>query len=126
MHIKAVYKIPEIKHAFFIVDSLPEFVLPCEMSPSSTTRTEYIAQILRSKGNTGTTSPLLWTLQIVSDDEFQMALKLQSTKELISPIPYGTPESLELLVMNTMKSLEGGDKKSLSAIPDKDVIEVFI
>ncbi len=127
MEIKAIYKIPALRHAFLIVSSLDEF---CDNSPSSQenrTRTEYLERILRSKNCMQPKAIQQWTLKVMSQSDFVSALKRNKSTAgvLTNQTSYNDPE-LELLAINLNKNDPNNETKELSFIEDSDVIEVFI
>lgn len=131
--IRAIYKIPEAKHVFFIVES-PEKPCDClEASQARKRRTEYFEHILQSKGRNNPKVPQRWTLKIVPADDFLSAIERNTPRELISSNQSSqNPEKLELLAINLTKTLPNSSDwtfktpKALCAIPDEDIIEVFI
>jgi len=126
MKIIGIYKLPVIKHAFLIVSSLDEFSDSSQPSPESKRRMGYFGHILRSKENKKTKATLQWTLKVVSEKDFLTVLRQQHPKGLISSNQSShDPEYLELLAINLLKTSKG-ESKTLSLIPDDDVIEVFI
>lgn len=127
MEIKAIYKIPALRHAFLIVSSLDEF---CDNSPScqeSKTRTEYLEHILRLKNYTQPKAIPQWTLKVMSQSDFVSALKRNksTTEVLTNQSSFNDPE-LELLAINLTKTDPNNEQKELSFMQDSDVIEVFI
>lgn len=120
-----IYKIPAIKHAFFIVSSLKEFSGNSRRLPENKRRMEYFEHILRCKHQ--------WTLKLMSESDFLTVLKQHKPKGIVSPNQSScSPASLELLTINLAKTPENcldwayTSKKILSVIPDEDIIEVFI
>lgn len=131
MKITGIYKLPEIKHAFLIVASLDEFSDNSKLSQESKRRMEYFEHILRSKENKKTKDIPQWTLKVVSEKDFLTVLKQQHPKGLISSNQSSpNPEYLELLAINLLKTSKNESelkqRKTLSLIPDEDIIEVFI
>ena len=130
--IKGIYKIPAIRHAFFIVDSLSE--LEGEpLSPSSFAEgKEYFEHILESKDHICPKEAQQWKLRVVSSEQFLQVLEKCTPKGLVSPNQSSrNPEYLELLAINLLKTpVSNPDSlhtsKYLGVVPDEDVIEVFI
>lgn len=131
--IRAVYKIPELKHMFFIVEPLGSSYDCLKESLGSKKRREYIEQILRSKDRSIPKETQQWTLKIVPADDFLSAIEQNKPRELVSSNQSSqNPEKLELLAINLTKTPPNSSDwtlktpKALSVIPDEDIIEVFI
>lgn len=134
MSIRAVYKIPEAKHMFFIVEPLDDS--SCDYlaeSPGSKRRREYFEHILRSRDRSNPKAIQQWTLGIVPADDFLSAIEQNTPKELVSSNQSSqNPEKLELLAINLVKTPPNSSDwtlrtpKVLCAVPDEDIIEVFI
>lgn len=127
MDIKAIYRIPALRHAFLIVSSLDEFCDNSQAYQENKTHTEYLERILRSKNCTQPKAILPWTLKVMSQSDFVLALRRNrpTTEVLPSQTSYNDPE-LELLAINLVKTESGLEKKELSFTEDADIIEVFI
>lgn len=127
MDVKAIYKIPALKHAFIIVSSLDEFSENSSSFQESRTRTEYLERILRSKNCTQPKAIRPWTLKVMSQSDFLLALRRHKpTLEVLpSQTSYDDPE-LELLAINLVKTESGLEQKELSFTEEADIIEVFI
>lgn len=127
MDVKAIYKIPALKHAFIIVSSLDEFDDKPRSNQESRTRTEYFEHILRLKYNNQPKEVLPWTLKVMSHEDLLSALKRNKPTRLKSPNQTSSDNSeLELLAINLVKTECGVETKELSFIEDTDIIEVFI
>lgn len=131
--IRAVYKIPEAKHVFFIVEPLDSTCDYLEESQGRKRRREYFEHILQSKDRSNPKATQQWTLRIVPVDDFLSAIERNTPKELVSSNQSSqNPEKLELLAINLTKTLPNSSDwtlqtpKALCAIPDEDIIEVFI
>lgn len=131
--IRAVYKIPEVNHVFFIVEPLDSTCDYLEESQGRRKRMEYFEQILRSKDRSNPKVTQPWTLGIVPVDDFLSAIERNTPKELVSSNQSSqNPEKLELLAINLTKTLPNSSDwtlktpKALCMIPDEDIIEVFI
>lgn len=130
--IRGVYKIPQIRHAFFIVDSLEEYEESPTKSLSIAEGEEYFEHIVRSKDHICTKEAQQWKLRVVSSEQFLRVLEKCTAKEVGFPNQSScSPESLELLAINLLKTPASNPdsfhtSKYLGAVPDEDVIEVFI
>ena len=131
--IRAVYKIPETRHVFFIVEPLDSTCDYLKESQGRKRRREYFEHILRSKDRSTPKATQPWTLRIVPVDDFLSAIEQNTPRELISSNQSSqNPEKLELLAINLTKTLPNSSDwtlqtpKALCAIPDEDIIEVFI
>ena len=99
--IRAVYKIPETRHVFFIVEPLDSTCDYLKESQGRKRRREYFEHILRSKDRSTPKATQPWTLRIVPVDDFLSAIEQNTPRELISsntrhPIPdtqYTTPST---------------------------------
>lgn len=133
MMIKGIYKLPAIKHAFFIVSSLEEFEVSLIESLDNKKRMEYFEHILRSKDHICPKEIPLWTLKVVSESEFLKVLEQHMPKGKVSSnLSSHNPECLELLAINLIKTPEKSSdlppstSKVLSVMAEDDIIEVFI
>ncbi len=131
--IKGIYKLPAVKHIFFIVSSLQEFSDGARSSKESKRRMEYFERILQSKDHTPPKVTPLWKLKVMCETDFLSALKQYNpTGRVSSNRSCHNPEDLELLAINLCKTpLSSPEKtfhtpKVLSVVPDEDIIEVFI
>lgn len=131
--IRAVYKIPETRHVFFIVEPLDSTCDYLKESQGRKRRKEYFEHILRSKDHSTPKATQPWTLRIVPVDDFLSAIEQNTPRELISSNQSSqNPEKLELLAINLTKTFPNSSDwtlqtpKALCAIPDEDIIEVFI
>lgn len=131
--IKAAYKIPDVRHVFLIVDSLDPFLDSSQLSQESKKRKECFERILRSKDRRCPKATQQWTLKIMLEHDFLMAIKQNNpTGQVSANQTYGSPEDLELLAINLVKTPESSldrtfnTPKVLSLLPDEDIIEVFI
>src|SRR5580692_9116243 len=103
--IKGIYKIPSIKHVFFIVSSLRDFLDNSLTSQGNKTRMEYFGRILRSKDRMLPKANLQWTVKVVSEHDFLKAIKQHIPKGKVSPNrSSNNPEELELLAINLLKT----------------------
>ncbi len=127
MDVKAIYKIPALRHAFLIVSSLDEFSDKSESNQESKTQMEYFERILHLKDCTLPTETQQWTLKVMSQTDFVSAVKRRNPigQVLSNQTSCEHPE-LELLAINLTKTLDGLEKKELSFTEDADIIEVFI
>lgn len=127
MDVKAIYKIPALKHAFFIVSSLDEFSEKSEETQKSKIRMEYFEHILHSKDCTLPIEIQQWTLKVMSHTDFVSAIKRRNPigQVLSNQTSCEDPE-LELLAINLTKNSSGLETKELSFTEDADIIEVFI
>jgi hypothetical protein len=126
--IKGIYKIPEIKHAFFIVSSQNESGETQSLLPQNKKRKEYFEHILKWKGRIDPKEAQSWKLRIVSETEFLEALEQSMSTNQVLPSQSSEPsESLELVAINLVKtSDDSAERKQLGFIENEDVIEVFI
>ena len=131
--IRAVYKIPEMRHLFVIVKP-PNSICDCsKASQTRKKRREYFEHILRSKDRSSPKVTQQWTLKIVQEDDFLSAIEQNTPREIVSSNQSSqNPEKLELLAINLIKTLPNSSgctlntPKALCMIPDEDIIEVFI
>jgi len=132
-NLRGIYKIPSQRLAFLIVSAFPDFLDCCRESQASKKRMEYIGHTLRSKDRSNPKAPQQWKLKVVSENDFLTAIKrCKPTRKESSSQSSDNPLALELLTMNLLKT--PGDPvdwtfntpKALSAIPNDDIIEVFI
>lgn len=133
MLIDAIYKIPATKHIFFIMSSLQEFSTSQKLSLENKRRTECFEHILQSIDRMPPKAIPQWTLKIVCRNDFLSVLQHNMPKELVSSNQsFHNPEYLELLAINLLKTPENScdfafnTPKVLSAIPEEDIIEVYI
>lgn len=131
--IKGIYKIPAARHAFFIVPSLDSFGEDIGSSQESKKRMEYFEHILQLKDHMPPKVIPRWKLKLMSEDDFLSALKQQIPTRQVSSNPSShNPEDLELLAINLVETPENpldwtfNTPKVLCAVPDEDIIEVFI
>lgn len=131
--IKGIYKLPAIKHAFFIMSSLEDFGGNSAESPDSKKRMEYFEHILQLRDHICPKEIPLWTLEVVSESEFLKVLEQRMPKGKVSSnLSSHNPECLELLAINLIKTPEQSSDLALKTptvlgvIPDEDIIEVFI
>ena len=122
--ITGIYKIPSIKHAFFVVS---EFYHECKR------RAQYFDKILRVKGRIYLEVNQKWNLKIISQRDFLSVLeKYMPSRQISCSNSFNCPESLELLSINLIKSRElspvcsHDTLKGLCRVADEDVIEIFI
>lgn len=130
--ITAIYQIPEAKHIFFLIE-LPQKFCDCyEVSQERKRRREYFEHILRSKDRSSPKASQRWTLKTVLVDDFLSAIERNIPREPVSSNQSSqNPQRLELLTINLVNlpnSLDWTFKtpKALCAIPEEDIIEVFI
>jgi hypothetical protein len=102
-------------------------------SQGSKKRKQYLEHILRLKDHMLPKSTLLWKEETISENDFLTVLKRQCPKKpALSNQASRNPEDLELLAINLSKTLlhspdwSFNTPKALSAIPEEDIIEVFI
>lgn len=131
--IKAIYTVPSLKHAFFIMSSFEGSYNKYELLKESKKRMEYFEHILLMKGNIRPKDIPQWTLKVMNEGEFLLALAQQDPTGTISTsLSFENHKTLEQLVINTTKNLPNSSEltlktpKFLSVIPDEDIIEVFI
>lgn len=132
MEIKGIYKLPKIKHVFFIVPSLDEFSDSPKPCRESKRRMEYFGRILRSKDHKTPKATPHWTLKLVTVSDLETILKQHNPiGQVSSSQTCDNPEYLELLAINLVKTPNSLDcsqdsQKVLSCVSDEDIIEVFI
>jgi hypothetical protein len=130
--IRGIYKIPQIRHAFFIVDSLSGIEESPATSLSLEEGAEYFEHILQLKDHICPKEAQQWKLRVVSSEQFLRVLEKCTPKELGFPNQSScNPEYLELLAINLVKTPLSTPEslyssKKLGVLPDEDVIEVFI
>ncbi len=131
--IMGIYKLPTVRHVFFIVSSLHDFLDSLSLSEKNRTRREYFERILRSKDRKRPKVSLQWKIKIVCVHDFLKAIRQRIPKGKVLPSQSSrNPEELELLTINLERTPQISldrtfdTPKVLSAIPDDDIIEVFI
>ena len=94
---------------------------------------EYFEHILQLKDHMPPKVIPRWKLKLMSEDDFLSALKQQIPTRQVSSNPSShNPEDLELLAINLVETPENpldwtfNTPKVLCAVPDEDIIEVFI
>lgn len=105
----------------------------CIESRESKKRKQYLEHILQSKDRMLPTSTLLWIEETISANDFLSVLRKRCPKTQAEPNQSShNQEDLELLAINLSKTLPNSldwsfnTPKALSAIPEEDIIEVFI
>jgi hypothetical protein len=131
--VRGIYKIPQVRHIFFIVEPLDIPYDSLREQLSSKQKMEYFEHILRLKHHRTPKEAEQWTLKIVPADDFLSAIKQCNTKGQVSSNQSShNPEELELLAINLVKTPPNSvhwtfnTPKVLSGVPDEDIIEVFI
>lgn len=130
--IRGIYKIPAIKHTFLIVDSLEDVSDSTPLYRESKRRMAHFEHILRSKDRTCPKVALQWKWTLVEEQDFLRVLeRSMPTKEVSSNQSCYSPEHLELLAINLLRTRDSlvfphDTPKVLSCVPDEDIIEVFI
>ncbi len=128
--IRGIYKLPAIKHTFFIISSLQDFSGNSQLRESKK-RMGYFAKVLRSKDKEYPKVTQKWKLIVIEQQEFLKVLEcsLPKRKSSSSQSCYN-PEDLELLAINLLKTpepfLTHDTPKVLSCVSDEDIIEIFI
>ena len=133
MMIRGIYKLPAIKHTFLIWGSPDEDQTDRTMWIENRKRREYFEHILVSKDRMLPKEVLLWRLKVVSEDDFLSVIRQHTpTDQVSSSQSSQNPEMLELLAINLLRnpvhlpSEPCETTKFLCAVPDEDIIEVFI
>lgn len=131
--IRGIYKLPAIKHTFLIFASPDEDEENDSRLLGNRKRREYFEHILECKHRMLPTETLLWRLKIVSEDDFLSVIRQHTPTDLVSSSQSSSnPEMLELLAINLLRtpvclpSVPCETPKFLCAVPDEDIIEVFI
>jgi hypothetical protein len=131
--ILGIYKLPGIKHVFFIVSSLSEFFANIKMSKGSVVKTIDFEHIHLSKNHIKPIRSQQWSVKVVSEHNFLNSLKQYiPTDKVSSNQSSHIPVDLELLTINQLKTPVSSPEmtfhtpKVLSVVPDSDIIEVFI
>jgi hypothetical protein len=130
MWIRAIYKLPEIRHVYFIVSPQEGDEESGLILKESTRKRECFEQILRSKDRTFPSTAQQWTLALLSESDFLKVIEQHQPREPGSSNQSShSPEYLELLAINLLKTPSSRTletPKFLSPIPSEDIIEVFI
>ena len=132
IYLKAVYRIPQIKHVFFIMSFSDEVLDNSMLSLQNKKRREYFEHILQSKHHIKPIEAQQWRLKTMLESDLVKAIEHYTPKELESSNPsYSDPESLELLTINLLKKEYPEDDfyhtyKGLGRIQNEDIIEVFV
>lgn len=131
---RGIYKIPSIKHIFFITQSLDECISGQDMHDSKNKKNkEYFERIIQKKRHKYPTEDQQWIIKSICEDDFLSAIKQLSTteKEQTNHSLYNSSE-FEFLAININKSFESSIKsgmetrKDMRIVPADDLIEVFI
>ena len=130
MMIKGIYKVPAIKHAFFIISS-PDKISEEIGLEEVEKRNKHLEHILLSKNYICPTEIESWTFEVLFEKNFLRVLSTcMSRVGISSKISSHNPACLELLAINLVKTnKEPSDLKTprmLGVADDEDVIEVFI
>jgi hypothetical protein len=131
--IRAIYKIPEVKCVFIIVDALDLLYDYLKESQESKKRKEYSEHIVQYKHHKDPKDTQQWKLKIMPVDDFLSAIELNNSREQVLPNQSSqNPEKLELLCINLIKNLPDPSDwkfktpKVLCDIPYEDILEIFI
>lgn len=130
--IRGIYKIPAIRHTFFIVNSFEEPSDSIQPYRESKRRMAHFEHILRSKDRRTPKVAQQWKWTVVEEQDFLRVLeRSMPTKEVSSNQSCYSPDHLELLAINLLKTPDSlvfphDTPKVLSCVPDEDIIEVFI
>lgn len=130
---QAVYKIPRLKQAFFIIsEHQPARISESIREEESIMRMEYIRNCLNHHIPKIFPRKIRWTIKAVSTDNFLQLLDLRNRVKGKYLTPLNNPENLALLTINKVttskkyQAYEFHTEKSLGFISDKDILEVFI
>lgn len=130
---QAVYKIPRLKQAFFIMsEHQPARISESIREEESIMRMEYIRNCLNHHIQKICPRKIRWTIKAVSTDNFLQLLDLRNRVKGKYLTPLNNPENLALLTINKVttskkyQTHEFHTEKSLGFISDKDILEVFI
>lgn len=130
--VKAVYTLPRIKHAFFIIEDYDRFSDIHMWSEENKQRKQYFEHILRSTDQIVPTTALQWTISLIEVSDFLNVLKLhkQARRRSSNP-PSHNCENLELLEVNLLEIPESLDSPKNTSIPlsevrEEDIIELTI
>jgi hypothetical protein len=126
--IKGIYKIPNLKLAYFIFPSPEHRKLKSRENKKTT---EYFERILRSKDRVMPRANLLWKIKRVYECDFLETIeRLSPTESRCTNLPSHTLKDMGLLSMNLVKNSESDPTyftpKSLDIVGIEDIIEVFI
>ena len=128
-----IYKLPSVRHVFFIVDPFSDFLDSLLLSEENRLKREYFERILRSKDRKCPKVNLQWKIKLMCVHDFLKCIKQHIPKGKVLPSQSShNPEELELLTINLLKTHQSDldrtfdTPKVLSAIPYEDIIEVFI
>lgn len=131
--ITGIYKIPSIKHAFFVVSSLKNLFSDSEFYHECKRRMQYFDKILRLKERIYLCGNEKWNLKVISQRDFLSVLeKYMPLGQISNCNSCNFPESLELLSINLIKSRELSPScshdtlKGLCRVANEDIIEIFI
>lgn len=89
---------------------------------------EYFGHILQSINHIFPKEIPQWTLELISENDFQKVLEQCKPTEKVSSNQSSNPEFLDLLAINAVKTNDPSldTLTYLSTVPDEDIIEVFI
>lgn len=122
--IKAIYKLPAIKHVFFITSSLDQVLENYLGVKEVEKRNRQIEHILFSKD--WICSQESWKFELITDKELLKAVSLHGGDFEYDYLSCHKSSCLELLTINILKSNESSNFKVLGSIKDEDIIEVFL
>lgn len=117
--IKAIYKLPAIKHVFFITSSLDqilEYLVVKEVEKRN--------RQLFSKDRI--CSQESWKFELITDKELLNVISMHGGDFEYDYLSCHKSSCLELLTINILKSNESSNFKFLGSIKDEDIIEVFL
>ncbi len=130
--IKAIYNIPSIKHTFFIASPKKKH-LSLEKVSRSLKRRAFLDEILLRKHNPSAMNVQKWVAKVVSESDVYAVLNQKENDGiLLDNRSSKNPDFLELLTITAIKfptyflDETFSTPKVLRAIPDSDVLEIFI
>lgn len=133
MKIIGIYKLPQVKHIFFIVSELHVFDDLQESMLESKRRMEYFEHILRCKDYMPPKAIPRWRLKVMTQNDLLTVLAQHNTKEKSSSnLTFQSPEEMEMLAINLFGSCNDENScsyktsKNAGVLYDDDIIEVFI
>lgn len=131
---RGIYKIPSIKHIFFITQSRDECFLEQDMHETKNKNNrEYFERIIQQKRHKYPTEDQQWIIKSICEDDFLSAIKQQLPieTEQTNHSLYNSAE-FEFLAINIEKTFESSirseaeTRKDMGLVPADDLVEVFI
>ena len=128
--VRAVYKIPELKHIFLVVTNLDD---KNYLSKDTEKKKKYFERVLQNKYSESKKKYLEWKIKPILEKDFLEIIEEHTGKMIGSTNPnIENSEEMELLSINlkTSTSLLGTfsicTSKILNKVSNDDIIEVFV